>query len=356
MSKKQKYDITEQISHVKKKTPMIVYLTVFIFVVCCVTAIVLLFLFLWLMKIGVVEELNLWWAVVILMICSIAISTSLVRGFGNRILFGSLRQIIDASKAVANGDFTQRLESPKEKETAEICDSFNEMVDKLGNNEMLARDFVSNVSHQFRTPLSSIHGYAQLLESENLTDEERNEYISVIKDKSISLSELVNDILELSRLEHQSSAISKETFSLDEQLRKCLLTMDKSLDEKNIEILLDLKPIKFFGCRELLAEVWNNLLENAIKFSNDNGVIQISLDSDDRNVIVKIKDNGIGMSSETQARIYDRFYRGSEVHDRPGSGLGMSMVNNIITKHDGTIKLESELGKGTVFTVYLPFR
>lgn len=356
MSNKQKYDITEQISNVKKKTPMIVYLTVFIFVVCCVTAIVLLFLFLWLMKIGVVEEINLWWAVVILMICSIAISTSLVRGFGNKILFGSLRQIIDASKAVANGDFTQRLESPKEKETAEICDSFNEMVDKLGNNEMLARDFVANVSHQFRTPLSSIHGYAQLLESENLTNEERNEYISVIKDKSISLSELVDDILELSRLEHQSSAISKETFSLDEQLRKCLLSMDKQLDEKNIDIELDLKPVKFFGNRELLAEVWNNLLENAIKFSHDKGKIEISLSSDDECIVVRIKDNGIGMSEETKGRIYDRFYRGNEVHDRQGSGLGLSMVSNIIEKHEGCIKVESEIGKGSEFSVFLPFR
>jgi signal transduction histidine kinase len=356
MRNKQKYDITEQISNVKKKTPMIVYLTVFIFVVCCVTAIVLLFLFLWLMKIGVVEEINLWWAVVILMICSIAISTSLVRGFGNKILFGSLRQIIDASKAVANGDFTQRLESPKEKETAEICDSFNEMVDKLGNNEMLARDFVANVSHQFRTPLSSIHGYAQLLESENLTKEERNEYISVIKDKSISLSELVNDILELSRLEHQSSAISKETFSLDEQLRKCLLSMDKQLDEKNIDVVLDLKPVKFFGNRELLAEVWNNLLENAIKFSYDQGKIEILLDSDEENIIVKFKDNGIGMSEETKERIYDRFYRGNEVHDRQGSGLGLAMVNNIIEKHEGFIKVESELEKGSEFAVFLPFR
>jgi signal transduction histidine kinase len=356
MRNEQKYDITEQISNVKKKTPMIVYLTVFIFVVCCVTAIVLLFLFLWLMKIGVVEEINLWWAVVILMICSIAISTSLVRGFGNKILFGSLRQIIDASKAVANGDFSQRLESPKEKETAEICDSFNEMVDKLGNNEMLARDFVANVSHQFRTPLSSIHGYAQLLESENLTKEERNEYISVIKDKSISLSELVNDILELSRLEHQSSAISKETFSLDEQLRKCLLSMDKQLDEKNIDVVLDLKPVKFFGNRELLAEVWNNLLENAIKFSYDQGKIEISLDSDEENIIVKFKDNGIGMSEETKERIYDRFYRGNEVHDRQGSGLGLAMVNNIIEKHEGFIKVESELEKGSEFAVFLPFR
>ncbi len=351
---KQKKIISEQISNVKKRTPMIVYLTMFIFVVCCVTAVVLFFIFLWLNKLGAVKEINIYWATVILLISSIVISTSLVRGFGNKILFGRLRQIIDASKAVANGDFSQRLEAPKEKETAEICESFNEMVDKLGNNELLARDFVSNVSHQFRTPLASIHGYAQLLESEDLSDAERNEYISVIKEKSISLSDLVNDILELSRLEHQGAAIAKELFSLDEQLRKCLLSMDKQLDEKGIDVVLELQPINYFGSKELLTEVWNNILENAIKFSNPNGVITVTLDSDFDNIFVRIIDGGIGMSEETKERMFDRFYRGGEVHDRPGSGLGMSMVKNIISKHGGRITVNSELGKGSEFIVSLP--
>lgn len=355
MSRKNKGSpIKKQIKNVKEKTSMVVYLTFFIFVISCITAAILFFLYMFFLKMGWISELHIVWAIFILLFCSIAISTSLVRGLGNRIIFRSLRQIIAASKAVANGDFSQRLIAPREREVAEICESFNEMVDKLGNNELLARDFVSNVSHQFRTPLSSIHGYAQLLESNDLSEEERLEYIAIIKEKSISLSELINDILELSRLEHLSAAIAKELFSVDEQLRKCILSMEDNIAEKNLEVVLELQSVKYYGCRELLAEVWNNLLENAIKFSESGGVITVVLECDFDNVKVIVRDNGIGMNSETKDRMYDKFYRGKEVHNRNGSGLGMAMVKNIISKHGGEINVTSELGKGSEFTILLP--
>ena len=202
---------------------MVFYLTVFIFAISCITAIIAFFLYVIFVYAGFMTEITLIWLVLVLLFGSAVISTSLVRGLGNKIIFGSLRQITRASKAVANGDFSQRLEPPREKEIAELCDSFNEMVDKLGSNELLARDFVSNVSHQFRTPLASIHGYAQLLEDDSLTDEEKREYIDVIKEKSISLSNLINDVLELSRLEHLSASIERELFSIDEQHRKCVI-------------------------------------------------------------------------------------------------------------------------------------
>ena len=351
---KTKFSVRRKMNKVREKTSMVVYLTLFIFVISCITSALLICTYLLLIKMNLMPELHIVWSVVILLFCSIAISTCLVRGLGNRILYRSLRQIITASKAVANGDFTQRLESPREKEVAEICDSFNEMVDKLGNNEMLARDFISNVSHQFKTPISSIHGYAQLLERDDLSDEERAEYIKIIKEKSIALSKLINDILELSRLEHLSTAIPKELFSVDEQLRKCVLSMEDMLSEKEIEIVLELQSVKYLGCRELLNEVWSNLLENAIKFTDKGGKITIILDCDFDRVKVIVRDNGIGMNSETKDRMYDRFYRGKEVHNRQGSGLGMAMVKSIIAKHGGSIAVKSELGKGSEFTVLLP--
>lgn len=355
MSKKTKdVSITKKLSKVNKKMPMVFYLTVFIFAVCCITAIFLFSIYLVLLENNVITEITLVWFVFILLFASIVISTSLVRGFGNKIIFGSLSQITKASKAVARGDFSQRLESPKEKEVAELCDSFNEMVDKLGSNELLARDFVSNVSHQFRTPLSSIHGYAQLLESDDLTDEERIEYITVIKEKSVSLSILINDILELSRLEHLSTDVDKELFSIDEQIRKCILSMEKQLSEKNLDVDLDLQNVDYLGCKDLLAEVWNNLLENAIKFSKPNGKIQIELKCDYEQVSVAVRDNGIGMSYETQNRMYERFYRGKEASSFSGSGLGMAMVKNIINKHGGDIIVESELEKGSNIFITLP--
>ena len=354
MKSKTRFHFKRKIKKVREKTSMVAYLTLFIFVISFVTAALLICLYLFFVKINLISELHIMWSVVILFFCSIAISTSLVRGLGNRILFRSLRQIIDASKAVANGDFTQRLEAPREKEVAEICESFNEMVDKLGNNELLARDFVSNVSHQFKTPISSIHGYAQLLESNDLTDEERNEYIKIIKEKSIALSELINDILVLSRLEHTSMAIPKELFSVDEQLRKCVLTMEDMLSEKEMNTVLELQSVKYLGCKDLLSEVWNNLLENAIKFSETGGTITVILECDFDNVKVIVRDNGIGMNAETKDRMYDKFYRGKEVYHRPGSGLGMALVKNIISKHGGNISVKSEVGKGSEFTVLLP--
>lgn len=336
--------------------PMVFYLTVFIFAVSCITAILLFFLYVLFLNVGILTELTLVWIAFLLFLGSIVISTSLVRGLGNRIIFGSLRQITKASKAVANGDFNQRLEPPREKEIAELCDSFNEMVNKLGTNELLARDFVSNVSHQFRTPLASIHGYAQLLEDDKISNDEKVEYINVIKEKSIALSNLINDVLELSRLEHLSADLEKELFSMDEQIRKCILTMEPHLYEKNIDVTLELQSVNYLGCKELLAEVWNNLLENAIKFSNDGGKIVITLECDYDNVYVTIRDYGIGMSSETKNRMFDRFYRGREAHGIDGCGLGMSMVKNIILKHGGDISVQSELGAGSDITVSLPLQ
>lgn len=339
---------------VNRRMPLVFYLTVFIFIVSCITAALLITIYVGLINAGWNKEWDIISIGVALLIGSIIVSTFLVRGFGNKIIFGSLIQINDASKAVAAGDFSQRLEIPKEKETAEICENFNEMVNKLGNNELLARDFVSNVSHQFRNPLSSIHGYVQLLESENITEEEKQEYIAIIKEKSIELTELVNDILELSRIEHQSGALIKEKFYIDEQIRKSIINSNAALKNKNIELDLDLDNVEFYGNAELLKEVWNNLIDNAIKFSNNNGVIRIKLRKEENNAVIKITDHGIGMSQETLKRLYERFYRGKEAYSYDGSGLGMAMVKSVLDKHNGAINVSTELGKGTTFTIELP--
>ena len=180
------------------------------------------------------------------------------------------------------------------------------------------------------------------------------EYIEVIKEKSISLSNLINDVLELSRLEHLSASIEKELFSIDEQLRKCIISFADRLDEKKIDISLELQTVNYLGCKELLAEVWNNLIENAIKFSTDGGKIVVDLNSNFDNIYISVQDFGIGMSDETKDRMFDRFYRGKEVRDINGCGLGMSMVKNIISKHGGEIRVESELGKGSKIIVVLP--
>ena len=223
--------LAKQLGNVKNRFSMVFYLTIFIFIVTAATSAVLYLIYFLLIRAGIMVELNLYLMFGVLLITCVVVSTSLVRGFGNRILFGSLKQIISTSKAVAAGDFSKRLEPAREKEIAEICNSFNEMVDRLGRNELLARDFISNVSHQFRNPLASISGYAQLLENGNLSEAERNEYISIIRQQSDSLSELVNNILELSKVERGIDNFSKEVFAADELLYKCLLNYDNALAE-----------------------------------------------------------------------------------------------------------------------------
>ena len=350
-----KRNLDKRIKQVKEKMPMVFYLSVFIFVINGFTSSILFVIYLRLAKGEIRFEQDLAWFVLIILVASIVVSTFIVRGLGNRIIFRSIRQIIDASKAVAEGDFSQRLEEPREKEVAEICKSFNEMVDRLGNNELLARDFISNVSHQFKTPLASIHGFAQLLESEDLSDAEKQEYVSVIKDKSIAMSDMINDILELSRLEHLNYDIKKATFSLDEQIQKCILLYDDELKEKGLEVELQIKATDCYGNVELLAEVWKNLIENAIKFSQENGVIKIITESGFDYVLVTVQDDGIGMSLDTQMHIFDRFFRGKEAQTYKGTGLGLSIVKSIVDKHDGEIKIYSELREGSKFVVKLPF-
>lgn len=344
--------IRKGVSSVNKKMPMVFYLTLFIFAVSAITAVALFVFYLVFIEVGWIKELNLVWAIVILLICSIVISTSLVRGLGNRIIFHSIRRIIDGCKAVSEGDFSLRLDLPREKETAEIVESFNEMVGKLGSNEMLARNFIANVSHEFRNPLSSIIGYAQLLGSESVTDEDRLEYAGIIESKAGTLSELINSILELSKLENSTSPIKKEEYRLDEQLRKALLSCRKGWTEKNISLEFELDECIYCGNPELMFEVWRNLIDNAIKYTPENGSIRVTL-KNENGITVKVKDNGIGMDAETKERIFDRFYRGSNTRRTEGSGLGMPIVRQILTLHNAEIAIESAVGEGTEITVTL---
>lgn len=336
------------------KLPTVLGVLAIIFTISIITVTVSLIVYIWLLKNEIIYEHNLCFSFITVLLCSIASALVLIKGFGKRVVYSELYPITELTKEASDGMFSQRIYVPKDKYVAKICKSLNDMLDSLDSNELIARDFLSNVSHQFRTPLASIRGYAQLLESGDLSESERLEYIGIIEEKAMALSELVTDILELSRLEHQSADITKEYFQVDEQIRKCLLAMENRISEKNIEVELTLNSVKLLGNKELLKEVWMNLLENAIKFSETGGMIKISLDSSFDNLVFVIADNGIGMSLETSLKMCDRFYRGAEAADYYGSGLGMSMVKDIVTKHDGTISVKSEIGKGSEFTVTLP--
>lgn len=261
-------------------------------------------------------------------------------------------KINDAAKKVATGDFSVRLEERSiSKEIREIAENFNIMVRELSNTETLRDDFVSNVSHEFKTPLSAIEGYATLLQDETLSREEEEKYIRYILDNTGRLARLTQNILSLSRLDNQEIVLQRERFLLDEQIRRVLLSYESRWEEKNLTIDLNLESVMFYGNQSLLAQVWSNLIDNAIKFSNPNGILSIDCFATNNTVAVTIKDNGIGMEVEVRKHAFDKFYQGERSHHVKGNGLGLALVKRIVELCGGTVSLESEKGAGTAVTI-----
>ena len=261
-------------------------------------------------------------------------------------------QLRKATQRVAQGDFTVRLPVRGEDELSCLMQNFNDMVEALARNEYLQKDFISNVSHEFKTPIASIQGFARLLQSGTADAVAQREYIDIIAEESLRLSHLSQNLLRLSSLDHLPTA-EAAPFALDEQLRRVVVQMEPAWAEKDIDWELDLSPTLMTGQSELLAEVWINLLNNAIKFSPAGGKIQISCYATDQ-AYVEITDQGCGMDEMTRKRIFERFYQGDTSHSKEGSGLGLCIVKKIVTLSGGEIHVRSTPGRGSTFRVSLP--
>ena len=257
-----------------------------------------------------------------------------------------------ATQQVAQGDFTVRVAASGRDELSCLMKNFNDMVEALARNEYLQKDFISNVSHELKTPIASILGFARLLQSEGLDEATRREYVDIIADESQRLSHLSQNLLRLSSLDRVPVTEAKP-YALDEQLRRMVVQLEPTWESKAINWELDLSPTTVTAHEELLAEVWINLLANAIKFSSQDGVIQIICYATDQ-VYVEITDHGCGMDKDTMSRIFERFYQGDTSHSREGSGLGLCIVKKIIAQSGGEIHVRSTPGKGSTFRVALP--
>ena len=287
-------------------------------------------------------------------IASIFIGTTFAHFIGKKSIrfFAS---ISEASKKVAKGDFNVQIdENMKVKELREMSHNFNLMIRELAGMEMFRNDFISNVSHEFKTPLSAIEGYTTLLQTPNLPEDKKQFYISKILYNTNRLSELTGHILLLSRLENQNISIPKSTFSLDEQIRQIILLFERDWTEKNIDLNINLEEINYLGNEELLAQVWQNIIGNALKFTNPNGKIKVFMESNDKYIVIDIIDNGIGIDEATQARIFEKFYQGDKSHTIKGNGLGLALSKQIIELHNGFISVSSQKDKGSKFTISLP--
>lgn len=261
-----------------------------------------------------------------------------------------LTKLTQATDRIAEGDFDIEIQSNRKDEIGQLISSFNIMAEELKSIEILRNDFISDISHEFKTPLTSIEGYTKLLE--NCTGEERKAYIDIITEETKRLSILSTNILTLNSIENESSPIYTEEFALDEQIRKAILLLEHKWTEKEIQLDIELDKIKFKGNKNLMYQVWINLIDNAIKFSKIGGIIEIKLDKID-NIIFSIRDEGEGISLEDNKKVFDKFYKADKSRNSEGTGLGLSIVKRIVNMHNGEITLDSELGKGTKVMVKL---
>ena len=275
--------------------------------------------------------------------------------FINKMYLAPTIKLNDSMSKVAKGDFSVRLEDKLlVKETANMYKNFNLMVEELGSLETIQSDFVSNISHEFKTPINAIEGYSMLLQGCKNVDKEQSEYIEKILFNTKRLSTLVGNILLLAKLDNQSLQAKRSTFRLDEQIRQCILAQEIQWVEKDIELDVELDDVDFYGTSELLQYVWTNLLSNAIKFSPQNGVISMRLKVESSQIVFTISDNGPGIDEKDMAHVFDKFYQGNTKRKKEGSGLGLALAKQIVEVDGGNIFVENNVEKGCTFTVKFP--
>lgn len=267
-----------------------------------------------------------------------------------------VQEILDATQKISSGDFSIRLESShiydKYNNYDLIKDNLNKMVAELEKSEILKNNFVSNISHEIKTPLAIIQNYIVLLQGD-LDEETKNKYIQTVTSATKRLNNLVTNALKLNKLEHQELNLECEKIRLHDMLSETVISFEEIIDKKHIDIQCYFDEVEIVSSYSSLELVWNNLLSNAVKFTDDGGKITVKLYREGKNAVVEVADTGCGISPETGAHIFDKFYQGDTSHSCEGNGLGLSLVKKVIDVIGGEISVISELGKGSTFKVVL---
>ncbi|EEM84289.1 hypothetical protein bthur0011_17040 [Bacillus thuringiensis serovar huazhongensis BGSC 4BD1] len=266
--------------------------------------------------------------------------------------------IIEPIQKIAKGDFSVKIrnEEKYDGEIGVLVKSINDMTDELNTMEKMRQEFVSNVSHEIQSPLTSIKGFARALQDDNLSEEKRKHYLTIIETETTRLSKLSQNLLKLTLLESDEYTPERVSYRLDQQLKQIVLNSEPLWAEKEIELELDLEKVHVIADQESMSQVWINLIHNSIKFTPSGGTITIQLKEHETVVEVLIRDSGIGISEEQKQHIFERFYKADSSRNRAygGSGLGLAIVKKVLDLHQGEIKVESEEGKGTEFIVRIP--
>lgn len=297
-----------------------------------------------------------WTAGILVALFSILIGTGLSAG-AMRVPLRLLEEYIDMIDRLTDGHFETRIKIPavlrRFRPFMELEKSFNMLAEELGRNEMLRTDFIHDFSHEFKTPIVSISGFAKLLQKGNLTEEQEQEYLSIIATESEKLSNMAMNVLDMSKLDNVSVLTDVTRFNLSEQLRHCVLMLEKKWTEKGLEIEIDLPEFYVTGNADLLSEVWINLLDNAIKFSPENGKVIVKVYQTETGTAVEVRNVGEEIPLKDKDRVFDKFYQTDPSHATEGNGLGLAICKRIVELHEGTISVTSTFGL-TVFTVTIP--
>lgn len=320
-----------------------------------VTLIILLLVHLGRLQMGD-GELRTGTFILIIALASILIGTGLSATAG-RYPLRPLNNIINAMNRLAAGDFQARLKFQgklsKLSVVQEVEDSFNKMASELENTELLRSDFINNFSHEFKTPIVSIAGFAKLLRKGNLTEQEEAEYLEIIENEALRLSDMATNVLNLSRVENQTILTDVTEYNLSEQLRACVLLLEDKWTKKNLELILDFKEYTITANAELLKQVWLNLLDNAVKFTTDYGLVEIAVSETADMIAVSVINSGKEIPVESLDRIFQKFYQADESHATEGNGIGLAIVQKIVALHGGHVEVDGREGR-TAFTVTLP--
>ena len=266
-----------------------------------------------------------------------------------------LRELMDATDRIAQGDYSVRLDLKGLEDFREMSDKFNHMAEELGSVELLRSDFINDFSHEFKTPIVSIRGFARALKWDELTEEERDEYLDIIIEESERLSDLAMNVLNMSRIEKQSLLTNRTTIDVSEQIRLTAALLESKCASKGLELVLD-APEEYIvsGNAELLKQVWINLLDNAIKFSGEKETIELAVSRAGDFVLIRVTDHGIPISETDAAHIFEKFYQADASRATHGNGLGLPLAKKIVELHGGTLRLASSTEDATTFEVALP--
>lgn len=290
--------------------------------------------------------------IIILILCLLI--GVIVTAFFAKWFFDPIKNLRIAMGKVADGDFSVRMETKSSsKEVQEVYSGFNLMANELESTEILQSDFVSNVSHEFKTPINAIEGYTTLLQGCDNLDKEHEQYVEKILFNTKRLSTLVGNILLLSKIENQSIQTNQNTFRLDEQIRQSIVALEQSWTKKDIDLYVDLEDITYTGSENLLHHVWNNLIGNAIKFTPPCGLVKINLKAENNQIIFTVADSGPGLTEEALKHMFDKFYQADNARKEEGNGLGLALVKRILSIVGGEISAENLQGGGCAFTVIL---